>query len=93
MSRGAYVGRVFHCQCGHNRRSRHQVRLVWGNGSFGSRTIAARTWDLIPDMFPRLTFMYIFACQYLRGLIFFWGISTIYVGVWSHLEILTQVCA
>ena len=29
--------------------SRHPVRLVWVNGSFGCRTIAARTRDLILD--------------------------------------------
>ena len=37
----AYVGRVCHCHCGSDRRSRHPVRLVWVNGSFGCRTIAA----------------------------------------------------
>ena len=45
----AYVGRVCHCHCGSDRRSRHPVRLVWVSGSFGCRTIAARTWDLILD--------------------------------------------
>ena len=45
----AYVGRVCHCHCGSDRRSRHPVRLVWVNGSFGCRTIAARTLDLILD--------------------------------------------
>ena len=43
----AYVGRVCHCHCGGDRSSRHPVRLVWVNGSFGCRTIAARTRDLI----------------------------------------------
>ena len=43
----AYVGRVCHCHCGSDRSSRHPVRLVWVNGSFGCRTIAARTRDLI----------------------------------------------
>ena len=46
---GAYVGRVCHCHCGSDRCSRHPVRLVWVNGSFGCRTIAARTRDLILD--------------------------------------------
>ena len=45
----AYVGRVCHCHCGGDRSSRHPVRLVWVNGSFGCRTIAARTRDLILD--------------------------------------------
>ena len=43
----AYVGRLCHCHCGSDRRSRNPVRLVWVNGSFGCRTIAARTRDLI----------------------------------------------
>ena len=43
----AYVGRVCHYHCGDNRCSRHSVRLVWVNGSFECRTIAARTRDLI----------------------------------------------
>ena len=34
---------------GGDRSSRHPVRLVWVNGSFGCRTIAARTRDLILD--------------------------------------------
>ena len=45
----AYVGRVCHCRCGGDRSSRHPVRLVWVNGSFGCRTIAARTRGLILD--------------------------------------------
>ena len=45
----AYVGRVCHYDCGGDRRSRHPVRLVWVNRSFGCRTIAARTWHLILD--------------------------------------------
>ena len=45
----ACVGRVCHCHCGSDRRSRQAVRLVWVNGSFGCRTIAARTRDLILD--------------------------------------------
>ena len=45
----AYVGRVCHCHCGSDRSSRHPVRLVSVNGSFGCRTIAARTRDLILD--------------------------------------------
>ena len=45
----AYVGRVCHYHCGGDRSSRHPVRLVWVNGSFGCRTIAARTRDLILD--------------------------------------------
>ena len=48
----AYVGRACHCHCGHDRSSRHPVRLVWVNGSFGCRTIAARTRDLILDTIP-----------------------------------------
>ena len=40
---------VCHCHCGGDRSSRHPVRLVWVNGSFGCRTIAARTRDLILD--------------------------------------------
>ena len=52
---GAYVGRVYHCQCGSDRRSRHPVRLVWVNGSFGCRTIAARTRDLILDTILAVT--------------------------------------
>ena len=45
----AYVGRVCHYHCGSDRRSRHPVRLVWVRGSYGCRTIAARTQDLILD--------------------------------------------
>ena len=45
----AYVGRVCHRHCGGDRSSRHPVRLVWVNGSFGCRTFAARTRDLILD--------------------------------------------
>ena len=44
---GAYVGCVCHYHCGGDRCSRHSVRLVWDNGSFGCQTIAARTRDLI----------------------------------------------
>ena len=51
----AYVGRVCHCHCGSDRRSRHPVRLVWVNGSFGCRTIAARTRDLILDTILAVT--------------------------------------
>ena len=54
----AYVGRVCHCHCGGDRRSRHPVRLVWVNGSFGCRTIAARTRDLILDTIPAFTNSY-----------------------------------
>ena len=54
----AYVGRVCHCHCGGDRRSRHPVRLVWVNGSFGCRTIAARTRDLILYMIPSFTSIY-----------------------------------
>ena len=52
---GAYVGRVCHCPCGSDRRSRHPVRLVWVNGSFGYQTIAARTRDLILDTILAVT--------------------------------------
>ena len=52
---GAYVGGVCHCRCGGDRRSRHPVRLVWVNGSFGCRTIAARTRDLILDTILAVT--------------------------------------
>ena len=45
----AYVGRVCHCHCGGDRRSRHPVRLVWVNGSLGCRTIVAMTRDFILD--------------------------------------------
>ena len=54
----AYVGRVCHCHCGGDRRSRHPVRLVWVNGSFGCRTIAARTRDLIVDTIHAVTSNY-----------------------------------
>ena len=54
----AYVGRVCHCHCGGDRRSRHPVRLVWVNGSFGCRTIAARTRDLILDTILAVTNVY-----------------------------------
>ena len=40
------------------RRSRHLVRLVWVNGSFGCRTIAARTRDLILDTILAVTNSY-----------------------------------
>ena len=51
----AYVGRVCHCQCGGDRDSRHPVRLVWVNGSFGCQTIDARTRDLILDTILEVT--------------------------------------
>ena len=54
----AYVGRVRHCHYGSDRRSRHPVRLVWVNGSFGCRTIAARTRDLILDTILAVTNSY-----------------------------------
>ena len=51
-------GRVCHCHCGSDRSSRHPVRLVWVNGSFGCRTIAARTRDLILDTILAVTNSY-----------------------------------
>ena len=54
----AYVRRVCHCHCGSDRSSRHPVRLVWVNGSFGCRTIAARTRDLILDTILAVTNSY-----------------------------------
>ena len=54
----AYVGRVCHCHCGSDRRSWHPVRPVWVNGSFGCRTIAARTRDLILDTVLAVTNSY-----------------------------------
>ena len=54
-SSDAYVGCVCHCHCGGDRSSRHPVRLVWVNGSFGCRTIAARTRDLILDTVLEVT--------------------------------------
>ena len=54
----AYVGRVCHYHCGGDRSSRHPVRLVWVNGSFGCRTIAARTRDLILDTILAVTNVY-----------------------------------
>ena len=54
----AYVGGVCHCHCGGDRSSRHPVRLVWVNGSFGCRTIAARTRDLILDTILAVTNVY-----------------------------------
>ena len=54
----AYVGRVCHCHCGSDRSSRHPVRLVWVHGSFGCRTIADRTRDLILDTVLAITNSY-----------------------------------
>ena len=51
----AYVGRVCHCHCSSDRSNGHPVRLVWVNGSFGCRTIAARTRDLILDTILEVT--------------------------------------
>ena len=51
----AYVGRVCHCYCGSDGRSRHPVGLVLVNGFFGCRTIAARTRDLILDTILEVT--------------------------------------
>ena len=51
----AYVGRVCHYHCGGDRCSWHPVRLVWFNGSFGCRTIAARTQDLVLDTILAVT--------------------------------------
>ena len=55
LSCDAYVGRVCHYHCGGDRSSRHPVRLVWVNGSFACRTIAARTRDLILDTILAVT--------------------------------------
>ena len=49
---------VYAGHCGSDRRSRHPVRLVWVNGSFGCRTIAARTRDLILDTILAVTNSY-----------------------------------
>ena len=49
---------VYATACGSDRRSRHPVRLVWLNGSFGCRTIAARTRDLIFDTILAVTNSY-----------------------------------
>ena len=46
-SSDVYVGRLCHCHCGGDRRSRHVVRLVWVNRFFGCRTSAVGTLDLI----------------------------------------------
>ena len=54
----AYVGRVCHCHGGGDRRSRHPVRLVWVNGSFGCRPIAAWTRDLKLDTILAVTNSY-----------------------------------
>ena len=54
----AYVGRVCHCHCGSDRRSRHPVHLVLVNGSFGCRTITTRTRDLILDSILAFTGTY-----------------------------------
>ena len=65
----AYVGRVCHCHCGGDRSSRHPVRLVWVNGSFGCRTIAARTRELILDtihVLPCATMCYLSYCDLLE---------------------------
>ena len=51
----AYVGRVCHYHCGGDRCSRHPVRVLWIDGSFGCRTIAARTGDLILDTILAVT--------------------------------------
>ena len=70
----AYVGRVCHYHCGGDRSSRHPVRLVWVNGSFGCRTIAARTRDLILDTIHVLrayTASYLSYCDSLE-----WGCDT-----------------
>ena len=58
LSRDAYVGRVCHCHCGSECCSRHPVRLVWVNGSFGCRTIAARTRDLTLDTILEVAVIY-----------------------------------
>ena len=58
LSCGAYVGRVCHCHCGSDHRSRHPVRLVWVNGSNECRTIAAETQDLILDTILAVTNSY-----------------------------------
>ena len=50
-------GQHFH-HCGSDCGSRHPVRLVWVNGSFGCRTIAARTRDLILDTILAVTNSY-----------------------------------
>ena len=58
LSRDAHVGCVCHCHCSGDRRNRHLVRLAWGNGSFGCRTIAARTRYLILVTIPAITMTY-----------------------------------
>ena len=54
-SRDAYVGRVCHRHCGGDR---HPVRLVCIDGSFGCRTMAAKTRDLMLDTLPSFTGIY-----------------------------------
>ena len=56
---GAYVGRVCHYHCGGDHCSRHSVRLVWVDGSYGCQKIAARTRDLILNTILAVTGTYI----------------------------------
>ena len=58
LSCEASVGRVCHCHCGGDCGSRHSVRLVWDNGSFGCQIIAARTRDVIPKTVLAVTSTY-----------------------------------
>ena len=55
---GAYVGRVCHYHYGGHHCSQHTVRLVLVNGSFGCRTIAARTLDLVLNTILAVTGTY-----------------------------------
>ena len=78
LSRDAYVGRVCHCHRGGDRCSRHPVHLVWVNGSFGCRTIAARTRDLMLHTLPAFTYIYMSYVSAFEG-------SHLFLGNYYHL--------
>ena len=89
----AYVRRVCHCHCAGDRCSCHPVCLVWVKGSFGCRTITARTWDLILYTLPAFTSIYRGYLSVFGNLIYLCGIIPVCLPNWSHVVILTPVGA
>ena len=87
----AYVGPACHCHCRGDRRSQHIVGLVWVNGSFECRTIAARTGDLTLHMLLIFTSIYRLYLLVLTELHQCPGIITISVKNRGHVEMLTQL--
>ena len=93
LSGDGYVGRVCHCHCGGDRRSRHPVRLVWGNRSLGCRTMAATTGNFIPHTLPSFTCIYKYYLWILEDFHPFVENFYRFCRTLESCEILTRVCA